>query len=467
MKELISVSKDAIIVAMNDQAYVAVATAEDDFSLIQLLCGTSLHTKSAPTVDSSHEEKRQFETNNIDCNQIQAVAITSSNANDRIYCAVSRYDKSLSIYSMSNNDTTNIKETSEAAPILVHKTNKRCSALEFANISSDNDSSNGRGVLDVIVAADLAGDVHAFPVELLDTITTKVGQKRFLLGHTASMLTSLKIVHDKIFTADRDEKVRVSSFPQTFEVLGYLLGNESYVTDIDVKQDKYCVTVSGDCTMRLWDYRTYQEILCIHLSRELNGESCQVSNNEQGVDEPQKNVRCLPVRVCFNPEGNLIAVIFNIMNCVDIYAIKESKGGEVSGVQVEKMQSIQCLKPLGMAFFRDDLIVLTVEPKYFMCFRRNGDDEFADQEHQCKLVDSVRCIGEKNGIDMPESILEMDGATGKIKLERNMKDEIEGFVEHKPWLEGKRVQRKREKEKRRKKRRLEELANQEDGNVER
>jgi tRNA (guanine-N(7)-)-methyltransferase subunit TRM82 len=460
MKELISVTENAIVVAMNDQAYVAVTTDdEDDLSLVRLC--VPLHTKNAATTDSLNEEKQKLDENMKNDNQIQAVAITRAKDVGRIYCAVSTSDKSLYVYSFTN-DTLLDKETSEATPVLVHKTNKRCSALEFAKIASSGEIMGK--FMDVIVAADLAGDVHAFPIE----IDTKIGQnKRFLLGHTASMLTSLKIVHDKIFTADRDEKVRVSSFPHTFEVLGYLLGNESYVTDIDVKQDKYCATVSGDCTMRLWDYRTYQEILCIHLSREVNGETCRVLNNDgQGADEPPQNdVSCIPVRVTFNPEGNLIAVIFNKKNIVDIFAIEES---EASGVKVEKKQSIPCCeKPLGIAFLHNDLVVLTKDPNYFMCFRSNVDGEFksTDRERNCKLVDSIRCIGEKNGIEMPESILETDAATGKIKLERNLTEEREGFVEHKPWLEGKRVQRKREKEKRRKKRRFEELANQKDGNV--
>lgn len=444
MKQLLAASDRALIAGMNDHAYVAINVDDDHQTRLVRLSpptdGACKSTKSEPTkVNSQNSE------NNVNNHQVEAVAITWLDA-DILFCAVSSHHKFLAIYSISSKDI-HAKEVYEMSPILVHKTNKRCCALSFAKISQDG----SRKVLDVIVAADLAGDVFAFPIAVDADYPKNV--KRLLLGHTASMLTSVKIVDDKIFTADRDEKVRVSSFPQTYDILGYLLGNESYVTDIDVKEGKYCVTVSGDSTMRLWNLHTFQEMASIKLSNIEGDKSEKMNSSPSDSDQQKENVTCIPVRVSFNTEGDLLALIFDNEDKVDVYAIKEKKD---TGLLIELSQSIKCEKPLGVAFIKNDLVVLTKEPTYFMSFRNTSNGNFIERRESCKTEVLIREAGKKHEIVMPNSILETDYATGKIKLMRNTKDAKEGFVEHKPWLDGGKVIRKKEKERRRKRRRFEE-----------
>ena len=80
----------------------------------------------------------------------------------------------------------------------------------------------------VLLAADKAGEVWACPVPSLE--------KSFcIIGHTASVLTDMIVSKDNRFTitSDRDEKIRVSHFPQTVRIETYCLGHSSVITSIE------------------------------------------------------------------------------------------------------------------------------------------------------------------------------------------------------------------------------------------
>jgi len=444
MKEFIANSGPATVVAMDDHAYAAI-TLNDNVLLVKLCV-----PNSPPSGNSAQEE-------NTNAHAVQAVAVTFSQETKQLLCAISRHDKYLSIYSLSlaNADADSLETLTQIEPTVVHKTNKRCCALAFSHIPLKED---GKKSMDIIIAADLAGDAAAFPVIAGDTSEVQSCDRkvqRLLLGHTASMLTAVKVVDDKIFTADRDEKVRVSSFPRTCNVLGYLLGNEAYITDIDVKKDKYCVTISGDCSIRLWDYNACVEMACIY-SEEGTADDSSSDDQETESDKNTKDDQSahIPVRVSANKDGDTIAVIYNGKDVVDLFSVVIGGGSEM----IQKSQSLDCKNPLAICFVNNDLLVLGKEPVYMTRFVKISDGEYAPATERCKISSTVQKIGQDCGIIMPQSILETDD-TGKIKLMKNIKEEGENYVEHKPWLNGERIQNKKDKERRRKKRRLaEELA---------
>lgn len=267
-----------------------------------------------------------------DTNAIQVVACKWIPNNSTLYCAVSRFDKSISIYSISPSSTTTeileddntnnkdrvditsadaIKKRAETLPglvmtkpMLVHRVPKRSCTLAFATVPPLSVPTVPLSQpMIVVVAGDLAGDASAFPVlpsnptsntsddKPTDGNTTNPGKpnqnpkqvRRLMLGHTASMLTSIHIIprskHGditstntggcKILTADRDEKVRISSFPNTFNIEGYLLGHTAYVTAMDLvhvgdnlgkTEIRCCVTASGDGSVRLWNIDNCAEL---------------------------------------------------------------------------------------------------------------------------------------------------------------------------------------------------------------
>lgn len=100
------------------------------------------------------------------------------------------------------------------------------------------------------ITSDKFGDVYHFP------------SGKLLLGHV-SQTTALMVSDDYkfIITADRDEKIRVTRYPDTYNIEAFLLGHQNFVYAIAfVEEQKYIVSAGGDTYMILWDWRNAKEV---------------------------------------------------------------------------------------------------------------------------------------------------------------------------------------------------------------
>lgn len=72
-----------------------------------------------------------------------------------------------------------------------------------------------------------------------------------------------------IVSSDRDEKIRVTNYPQSEVVESYCLGHLEYVSAIEeVKTEQHgniLVSISGDRTLRLWQYTDGKELFRMEL----------------------------------------------------------------------------------------------------------------------------------------------------------------------------------------------------------
>ena len=60
-----------------------------------------------------------------------------------------------------------------------------------------------------------------------------------------------------IITSDRDEKIRVSKFPNSYNIQCYCLGHTDFVTSIQVvvhSRENLLLSGSGDGSLRVWKY---------------------------------------------------------------------------------------------------------------------------------------------------------------------------------------------------------------------
>ena len=154
------------------------------------------------------------------------------------YLAIGTNDKRLHLYQMS--------DYSLVASIDVLK---RVASLVVAEVEESI----------YVLVADKFAEVFAYPV------SNNMTSRSFLLQHPTSSITAMRASPSlgKLFTADQDEKIRISNFPAAHVVSNYCLGHTSVVSSIDVllpnSDDASCAVLlsgGGDATLRSWNPET-------------------------------------------------------------------------------------------------------------------------------------------------------------------------------------------------------------------
>ncbi|KAH9031566.1 WD40 repeat-like protein [Lactarius hengduanensis] len=126
-----------------------------------------------------------------------------------------------------------------------------------------------------IVVADKFGDVFSYPLTPLPTTTLTSAPSTeadslashenpsggtLVLGHT-SLLTAFLLSPDEthIVTADRDEHIRASRFPQGYTIESFCLGHKRFISAIHIPREPTAhgvlVSGGGDPVLRVWDWR--------------------------------------------------------------------------------------------------------------------------------------------------------------------------------------------------------------------
>jgi len=100
-----------------------------------------------------------------------------------------------------------------------------------------------------LVVSDKSGDVYLYNIDL--------GVRKYLLGHVSMVLNlALSPCNGYIVTCDRDEKVRVSNFPNSYNIAQYCLGHTEYVSAACYLSETRLASISGDKSLKLWDTST-------------------------------------------------------------------------------------------------------------------------------------------------------------------------------------------------------------------
>jgi hypothetical protein len=435
--------------------------------------------------------------------QVQAVAI--SKARNVLVCGVACHNKSLLLYEIdlgiaargaasvvvaggAQQRITRITVTPKAS----HTTFKRCCCLCFAVVPADRRVGGSEsGCLDgdeedvcdgllTLVAGDLTGDAVAFPCQAVeaavvgDEVSVRLDAAkpsavssessglagadnardvssdcRLLLGHTASMLTGVRVVatHDdsgrtkcRILTSDRDEKVRVSSFPDAFRIEGYLLGHDAFISALDVANDDTghgtprCVTCSGDGTVRLWDLVQFQEVARYFPENDL-----------------------VPSRVAITSTGDTVAVIYDESPRLDILRVTDGTDVEFRLDSTFDLPS----SALSLSWLDGDtedgsvgngpatLIALLTKSPFVQVLQLDVSSKALVPVSTSPMVSALSNALAGETVCMPSSVLEKDQA-GKLTMTKNRERRRPGALER-PWNNPERKQIAKEREKRYKK----------------
>lgn len=134
---------------------------------------------------------------------------------------------------------------------------RRSTALTFAKGDS------------LVLVADKNGDAYSAPVS--PESGTEVEIKR-ILGHLG-MLLDIKVSNcgKLVITCDRDEKIRVSNFPNTYNIENFHLAHLQFVYCICVPRGSRDVFVSGsgDGTAVFWSFTHEKPVQVIHFQEDL------------------------------------------------------------------------------------------------------------------------------------------------------------------------------------------------------
>jgi WD40 repeat protein len=96
---------------------------------------------------------------------------------------------------------------------------------------------------------DKGGDVFRFDLKDNSSVC--------LLGHLSMLLdVTLSACGKYVITCDRDEKIRVSHYPNAYNIHNFCLGHTEFVTGIALcpHNPSLVCSASGDGTVRVWDF---------------------------------------------------------------------------------------------------------------------------------------------------------------------------------------------------------------------
>jgi len=100
-----------------------------------------------------------------------------------------------------------------------------------------------------VVISDKSGDAYSYDLQLTN--------RKYLLGHVSVVMDMIMTPDQKfLITCDRDEKIRVSHFPNCYNIESYLLGHEEYVLKILLLSHRLLLSIGGDRKLMLWDLVT-------------------------------------------------------------------------------------------------------------------------------------------------------------------------------------------------------------------
>lgn len=252
---------------------------------------------------------------------------------------------------------------------------RKCQRIMFTNSKSE------------VIVADRSGDVYAFSV----TDCQKEG--KFLLGHISLIVDVAISKCDKyLITCDRDGKIRISCYPNCYNIYSYCLGHEEFVSTVETIQlsKEMILSASGDGTLRLWS---------------LNGESVCVNNifeNEKmlkAVEHCKYNADSKPLLSCslaenqttfavknvrYTDKSKICAVLFYLVKGVALYYISESKDVCFNFIQFISCESI----PFDVFFnAAGDLIILQKNgSKPYSYFKYLNKDKACFEESDCSAL---------------------------------------------------------------------------------
>lgn len=173
-----------------------------------------------------------------------------------------------------------------------------------------------------IFVADKTGDVLTY-----DIFKEDKGTK--ILGHL-SLLLNVWQTHDAkyIITCDRDEKIRVSCYPNTYNIQTYCMGHKEFVNHIAQipHANEFLLSTSGDGTVKIWNYTNGKLLYTIDTYTDIKNNEELKQEFSTFMDADNVEINSLPVVDCtitqFDENSSFLGISVYSYKKILIYRLK-------------------------------------------------------------------------------------------------------------------------------------------------
>lgn len=240
-----------------------------------------------------------------------------------------------------------------------------------------------------VLAADRSGDVYRVSISaFLDVnenpsskvlATQKINEEEIpLLGHYA-MITDMQVLQCRIATCDRDNKIRVSRFPNAVHIQSFCLGHSDFVSRVAWVDDSRLLSGGGDGTLRLWQVSCGTEVSSLDLSEILR------TNRQHAGD----CFFCVVVGIAVHPKSQNIAIVMlhGYRRLVVVDGINDNKLRFRQFLSVNAVQSGTSAVLSGALFDDDGLLwVSACESNVVCAYAFSHVEAIAKLGNPCRTV---------------------------------------------------------------------------------
>ncbi|XP_044009906.1 tRNA (guanine-N(7)-)-methyltransferase non-catalytic subunit wdr4, partial [Aphidius gifuensis] len=244
-----------------------------------------------------------------------------------------------------------------------------------------------------IIVADKSGDAYLYSLSKPDE------PGKLILGHLSMLLDVLVTKDNKyIITADRDEKIRVSKFKNSYNIQSFCLGHTKFVSNIcQLPHDSSIIaSAGGDGFVKFWQYKNGQEMNSINYSDKIKCKDIVHLNESLNDLELTDPIETLPVKHLIstiipnnnnnNNSSSLILLTFYGSGLVLLYKITGSITIVNDNDNIKFLQSIIIDdEPIQVHFANDKLWMLLKSGVQVYKFNNNDEMFIQDIEYNDKL----------------------------------------------------------------------------------
>ncbi|KAL1379111.1 hypothetical protein pipiens_015140 [Culex pipiens pipiens] len=234
----------------------------------------------------------------------QTNAIVALDVNeDRSQVAVATGDKSLYLFEVDQDGRT--------LKVLSRRLLSRASScVKFA--------AGGR----FAIVCDKGGDCYRYDCEEY----RKPG--RWLLGHMSQVLDVLIDAEEKlIITSDRDEKIRVTCHPDCHNIETFCLGHTEFVSHLEFLGPESLLSLSGDKTLRWWNYKS---------GKELARQELELPGNKLALQKLAADGTGLLAVLCYKPTAVNVFKLSGTTGCEFVQALNLKSGQVFSTIAFDE-----------------------------------------------------------------------------------------------------------------------------------